>query len=101
MRRISQLLTVIVIGCAIAPALAQDALDHRVNQLEYRVGELDRKVQDAAGPGIALVLFGAFCALWAQNTKRNSWLWFFLGLFFSVITVFVLLYKNAKDRKLP
>ena len=42
-------------------------------------------------------LFGAFCALWAQNTRRNPWGWFFLGLFFSVITVFVLLWKNADD----
>ena len=46
------------------------------------------------------MLFGAFCALWAQNTGRNAWLWFFLGLFFSVITVIVLLAKNANDRKL-
>jgi hypothetical protein len=48
--------------------------------------------------GAALFLFGAFCALWAQNTGRNAWLWFFLGLLFSVITVLVLLYKNSNDR---
>lgn len=42
-------------------------------------------------------LFGAFCALWAQNTGRNCWLWFFLGLFFSVVTIFFLLTKNAND----
>ena len=47
-------------------------------------------------PGGAVVfLFGAFCALWAQNTNRNPWLWFFLGLFFNVITVLVLLAKNS------
>ena len=44
-----------------------------------------------------LFLFGAFCALWAQNTGRNPWLWFFLGLLFSVVTVFFLLTKNAND----
>ena len=45
--------------------------------------------------GSVIFLFGAFCALWAQNTRRNPWLWFFLGLFFNVITVLVLLVKNS------
>jgi hypothetical protein len=49
--------------------------------------------------GAVLFLFGAFCALWAQNTNRNAWLWFFLGLVFSFITVIVLLVKNSNDRK--
>lgn len=31
------------------------------------------------------------CVLWAQDTGRSAWLWFFLGLLFSVITVLVLL----------
>jgi hypothetical protein len=48
---------------------------------------------------MALFLFSAFCALWAQNTGRNAWLWFFMGLLFSVITVLVLLSKNSEDRK--
>ncbi len=42
---------------------------------------------------------GHSAALWAQNTNRNAWLWFFLGLFFSVVTVVVLLAKNSEDRK--
>ena len=45
-----------------------------------------------------LFLFGAVCALWAQNTGRSAWRWFFLGLLFSVITVVVLLSKNAGDQ---
>ncbi len=56
------------------------------------------RVASAGGGGVAF-LFGAFCALWAQNTGRNPWLWFFLGLIFSVITAIVLLAKNANDRK--
>jgi uncharacterized membrane protein SpoIIM required for sporulation len=60
------------------------------------VSKVERQVNDKSG-GAALFLFGAFCALWAQNTGRNAWLWFFMGLFFNVITVFVLLYKNAND----
>jgi hypothetical protein len=98
---IRKLLAIIVICCAAVPVLAQDSLDSRVSRLEYRVIELDRQVQDAAGAGIVLVLFGAFCALWAQNTKRNAWLWFFVGLLFNVIAVFVVLFKNAYDRDLP
>lgn len=64
------------------------------------VSKVERRVNDNSG-GAALFLFGAFCALWAQNTDRNAWLWFFMGLFFNVITVFVLLYKNANDPRRP
>ncbi len=51
------------------------------------------------GPAMifVLLLFAFFCALWAQNTKRNPWLWFFLGLIFSIITAFVMLHKNSMD----
>jgi hypothetical protein len=45
------------------------------------------------------MLFGAFCALWAQNTGRRPLLWFILGVLFSVIAVLVLLYKNSEDIK--
>ncbi len=48
--------------------------------------------------GALVLLFGAFCALWAQNTGRNPWLWFFLGVMFHVVAVLVLLAKNAEDR---
>lgn len=44
-----------------------------------------------------LLLYATVCALWAQNTNRNPWLWFFLGLIFSIITAFVVLHKNAMD----
>ena len=59
--------------------------------------------QAAGGCGLGM-LFGAFCALWAQNTRRNAFLWFLLGAIFSVITVLFLLYKNSQDiaqRPLP
>jgi hypothetical protein len=48
--------------------------------------------------GALVLLFGAFCALWAQNTGRNAWLWFFLGVIFHVFAVGVLLYKNTEGR---
>jgi hypothetical protein len=48
--------------------------------------------------GALVLLFGAFCALWAQNTGRNPWFWFLLGVIFHFVAVLVLLAKNAEDR---
>lgn len=48
-------------------------------QLERKVDALEDKRGEAAGGCGLAVLFGAFCALWAQNTGRNPWLWFFLA----------------------
>lgn len=69
----------------------------RFSRLERRATELENKLRNAGESGVTLMLFGAFCALWAQNTGRNPWLWFFAGLIFSVIAVVVLLTKNAND----
>jgi len=79
-----------------ATAVAQTE-SQRVAQLEGRVSTLEGKIQQVGDAGFALFLFGAVCALWAQNTGRSAWLWFFLGLFFSIITVLVLLSKNSDD----
>lgn len=69
-----------------------------INRLENRVDRLEHTIaQIGNDQGLTLILFGAFCALWAQNTGRSGWLWFFLGLFFSIITVLVLLWKNSND----
>jgi len=51
-----------------------------------------------ASEAMVFFLFSIFSAYWAQNTGRNAWLWFFLGLFFAPITGLVLLYKNSQDR---
>jgi hypothetical protein len=69
--------------------------------LEQRVSDLEQKsTNHHEDAGLAVFFCAAFCALWAQNTKRNPWLWFFLGLLFNIIVIFVLLYKNSKDKKL-
>ncbi len=47
--------------------------------------------------GFVCFLFAIFCAYWAQTTKRNAYLWFFLGFFFAPITGLVLLFKNSTD----
>lgn len=48
---------------------------------------------------LLLVLFicGSICALWAQNTRRNSWLWFFFGFFGAFIALLALLWTNSRD----
>jgi hypothetical protein len=89
------LLLLVLLVISVGAFAQQDA--QRISRVEQRVSALERKVKGAGGAGITLFLFGAFCALWAQNSGRNSWLWFFLGLFFSIITVLVLLVKNAGD----
>jgi len=71
----------------------------RVAGLENRVATLEHQFPSHTTEGAACFICGAFCALWAQNTGRNAWLWFFLGLFFNVITVLVLLRKNSNDRR--
>jgi fatty acid desaturase len=90
---------------AVAPAAASDPrrqdTDSRITSLQRRVNELEARVERseeaAAAAGIAVFVIACVCALWAQNTRRSAWLWFFLGLFFHVITLVVLLNKNASD----
>ena len=78
-------------------SLQLQQLTHRITQLEEKENTPVQVVHRETG-GAALMLFGAFCALWVQNTNRNAWLWFFMGLLFNVITVIVLLVKNSNDR---
>lgn len=54
-----------------------------------------------ATTGFVTFLFGIFCAYWAQTTRRNPWLWFFLGLLFAPITGLFLLHKNSKGPLAP
>lgn len=70
-----------------------------ISALERRVARLENQTSDYAAKGATAMLFGAFCALWAQNTRRNAWLWFFMGAIFTIIAVLVLLYKNSEDRQ--
>lgn len=71
-------------------------LEQRSDQLE--TSNTDLMSQTGYAPiGMVTFLFGAFCALWAQNTGRSAVGWFFLGLFFNVFTVLALLVKNSDD----
>ena len=77
---------------------AQETFDARFDQVDERIDRLQSRIQ-RTGTAAVLFLFAAFCALWAQNTDRNAWLWFFLGWIFHVVTVGVLLAKNSDDRR--
>jgi cell division protein FtsW (lipid II flippase) len=91
------ILFVFIVGFA-GPLAAQSSAQSDV-PLDSRVTALESKVPQLASEGLVSFLFGAFCALWAMNTGRNAWLWFFLGLIFSVIAVLVLLNKNSEGRR--
>jgi len=69
------------------------------NKLNNQNNQLQVETKSYAPLGLVLFLFGGFCALWAQNSGRNPWVWFFLGLIFSVITVVAVLIANANDIK--
>ena len=111
------IICLLLAGCLPVPTAAQEADDQRLRGLQSDVQRLQREirslqsevsrlrrhqprttpVRDDPAIGATLLLCGAFCALWAQNTGRSPWLWFFAGLLFNVITIFVLLAKNAED----
>ena len=72
-------------------------LRNEVSQLSSNVNSFQSTLADKADTGLMLFFFGIFCALWAQNTRRNPLLWFFLGVAFNFLTGLVLLSKNATD----
>jgi len=100
---IGMLLTVGISAVCLNAASAQEDVTHRLDELSNRVTKLESEprtqtiIHEKESTGGVLFLFGVFCALWAQNTNRNPWLWFFLGVIFSIITVLVLLSKNSDD----
>jgi multisubunit Na+/H+ antiporter MnhG subunit len=94
---LSRLVVVVLLGLSASTLLSASPSELRLYDLEQRVSSLEHARSQAAGAGALAMLFGAFCALWAQNTRRNALLWFVLGAIFSVITVLVLLYKNSAD----
>jgi sensor c-di-GMP phosphodiesterase-like protein len=74
-----------------APLAQAQSFETRLTRLEERV----RRIDSSLGFD---VIAAVVCALWAQNHHRNAWLWFFVGLIFSVFALFAMLYKNSQDR---
>jgi len=76
-------------------------LKSQVEDLAFQVANLASLKDDVRNFGTSMMsLVGVLCALWAQNTHRNAWLWFFLGACFPPIAAILLLFKNSADRKL-
>lgn len=81
-------------------------LESRINKLEgndrFFSGSINGQKYSFSIPSTASLglVIGCFCALWAQNTKRNAWLWFFMGGCFAPIALFVLLAKNSEHQRL-
>ena len=101
MRRFQALLASVVTAAAAmlpTPVFAQSDAK-RLDDLQSRVSRLEHHPRSGDAAGVAAFVSGAFCAWWAQQTRRNAWLWFFLGVFFNVITLLVLLYKNSQDKR--
>lgn len=73
------------------------SLKSRVNQLEADLRHAKDAGERREEIGMVLILFGTVCALWAQNTGRNPWIWFFAGAFFNVLTALVMLKRNTED----
>ena len=112
------------LGILTVPLLAQTP-EQRIQALEERLQKIESRVWDTvsmdnllafqraldarhdadehpflgyASSGMLLLTIGCLCALWAQNTGRNPWLWFLLGSLLNVMTLFSVLMRNSEDR---
>ena len=66
----------------------------KIQQIETKLRKLEKDYRDT---GIGFFVSGIFCALWAQYTRRSSWLWFFFGLILAPLALIMLAWKNADD----
>ncbi|MDC0602542.1 hypothetical protein OAP14_05875 [Aliiglaciecola sp.] len=95
---------------SLEPSLEQttEELENKVNRLESQVrhledaqttaeSEISQLQESIERNGLALILFGVFCAWWAKTTGRSALLWFFLGLLFHVFSGIALLIKTQRS----
>jgi len=104
------LLTMLIFFILPFPVQAQNKKNQEIQNLKSYIRVLDTKINILESrietyefikyiPLTISIFFGIFCAWWARHTNREALLWFILGLFFNIITGFVLLYKDAKDKQ--
>lgn len=91
------LIALCISGSAIAQVAPSQTNGSNPSNIELRLKRVESQARNASTAGAVAFLFGVVCALWAQNTGRSGWLWFFCGLIFTVIAALILLYKNSAD----
>jgi len=81
------------------------AVQERVTKLEREsvstsasIEMLERRLRDDGPLGAFAFLSGCFCALWAQNTGRGAWRWFFFGFILAPVALIFLLSNNSTDK---
>ena len=74
-----------------------EQLESEIKSLRSKAEEVSNRLSDRATEGSVAFLGGAICALWAKNSGRNAWIWFFWGAVLMPITILIMLYKNAQD----
>ena len=67
--------------------------------MQLRSAEFQSRTWNVLNAAVLMFLFGAFCAIWAQNTDRNAWLWFGAGFLLTFVTVLYILWLNPKPKK--
>lgn len=107
-----QFLLLVLLVCGTGFASAEMTADAKVHELEQRVNKLEEKgslvsmkfnngeikLMEKDTSGLVMFAFGVVCALWAQNTGRGPWKWFFFGMLTGPIASVVMLWKNSTDK---
>lgn len=78
------------------------SMTRKISDLEVEVRIL-KSWQSRVSSTIAfsvIALCGTFCAIWAQNTRRNAILWFISGASLNILALPFVLYFNWRDRSL-
>ncbi|MEM9400772.1 MAG: hypothetical protein AAF984_11240, partial [Verrucomicrobiota bacterium] len=75
---------------------------------DKRIASLEEQLEKEKGKGkvtrplsvtMLLFLYGAFAALWAQNTGRSVRKWFMLGLGLNMLTLLYILIVNGREKE--
>lgn len=89
----------------VSPVQSEIAELRIIETRAFAENELVRNVTTAV---LVMFLFASFCAIWAQNCERNTFLWFFFGFLFNVVAVISILAwfnpqnkQRRKSRNLP
>jgi hypothetical protein len=93
MKTFRLLVLLLIVAVCGAGARAADGL----LTAEQRLERLEKAAFETKAWAGASFMAGVMCALWAQNSGRNAWLWFFLGFILSFFALLALLHYNAQD----